>query len=446
MVSLRTLAILRHFCYHTKLNKTQKGRYMSHVLVVGGGAAGMMAAISAARSGASVTLYEKNEKTGKKLFITGKGRCNLTNACERNELFGNLTVNGKFLFSAFEKFDNAAVMAFFESLGLKLKVERGKRVFPESDKSSDVIKALNEELERLKVEVRLNTEVKSVEFKDGKCILKVLENNGKTCTEIGDSLVVATGGLSYRSTGSTGDGYAFAKSVGHTVTPLLPSLVGIETEEDFPEKLMGLSLKNVTLVLENEKGKKLFSELGEMLFTHFGISGPLALSASAYISNTLSKGKKPGEMYIDLKPGMSLDELDARLLKDFSGEKNKSFRNSLDALLPQSLIPVIVELSGIDPEKKVNSVTREERQALAGLLKHLKLTFSALRDIDEAIITKGGVNVKEIDPGTMGSKLCPGLFFAGEVLDLDAVTGGFNLQIAWSTGYAAGEAAAFYHK
>ena len=415
---------------------------MSKVLIVGGGAAGMLAAVIAARNGASVIIFEKNEKVGKKLFITGKGRCNVTNACERAELYGNITANGKFLFSAFENFDNSDLMEFFEKLGLKLKVERGKRVFPESDKSSDVIKSLKEELDRLGVEIRLNTEVKGFEFADGRCRLKTIDRHKNIVTETGDSLIIATGGLSYPSTGSTGDGYEFAKNVGHTVTKLVPSLVGIETKEECPSELQGLSLKNVTLTLENEKGKKLYSELGEMLFTHYGISGPLALSASSYIADAKAKGKEPGRLYIDLKPGIAQQELDARILKDFSGEMNKSFRNSLDMLLPQSMIPVIVRLSGIDPDKKVNSVTREERQELVKLLKHLELTVSGLRDFNEAIITKGGVSVKEIDPKTMESKLCPGLYFAGEVLDLDAVTGGFNLQIAWSTGYAAGKAAA----
>ncbi len=402
----------------------------------------MLAGIIAARNGASVTIFEKNEKLGKKLFITGKGRCNVTNACERRELYGNITSNSRFLFSAFEAFDNAAVMGFFEELGLKLKIERGKRVFPESDRSSDVIKALKDEMGRLNIDVRLNTAVRSFEFKDGKVTVITETSSGKTAKENGSSLIVATGGLSYKTTGSTGDGYAFAKNAGHTVTPLVPSLVGIETKEDFPERLQGLSLKNVTLYLENEKGKKIYSELGEMLFTHYGISGPLALSASSFVADAIAKKKETGKIYIDLKPGMSLEELDARLLKDFSGEKNKAFRNSLDALLPQSMIPVMVELSGIDPDKKVNSVTKEERRRLATLFKHLDLTVSGLRDFNEAIITKGGVNVKEIDPKTMESKLCPGLYFAGEVLDLDAVTGGFNLQIAWSTGYSAGFAAA----
>ncbi len=415
---------------------------MTKVLVIGGGAAGMLAAITAARNGAQVVIFEKNEKLGKKLFITGKGRCNVTNACDRNDLFRNVTANSRFLFSAFDSFDNVALMDFFENLGLKLKIERGKRVFPESDKSSDVIKTLKEEIERLGIEVKYDTEVRSISFDDGHWTVKTGKNQGRDSMEKGDAVIVATGGLSYASTGSTGDGYAFAKEFGHTVTKLVPSLVGIETAEDFPKELQGLSLKNVTLYLENEKGKKVYSELGEMLFTHYGISGPLALSASSYIADMIAKDKRPGRLYIDLKPGMSADELDSRLLKDFSKEMNRSFRNSLDALLPQSLIQVIVDLSGIDPEKKVNSVTREERQKLVGLLKHLELTVSGLRDFNEAIITKGGVNVKEIDPGTMESKLHAGLYFAGEVLDLDAVTGGFNLQIAWSTGYAAGKAAA----
>jgi predicted Rossmann fold flavoprotein len=415
---------------------------MNKVLIIGGGAAGMLAGITAAREGASVLIFEKNEKMGKKLFITGKGRCNVTNACERSELFRNINANPRFLFSAFENFDNAALMEFFEGLGLSLKTERGKRVFPTSDKSSDVIKALKDELDRLGVTVKLNTRAKGFEFKNGKCSLNLENSSGKVFKEEGDSLIIATGGLSYASTGSTGDGYAFAKQAGHTVTKLVPSLVGIEIEEELPSRVQGLSLKNVSLTLENEKGKKIYSDVGEMLFTHYGISGPLVLSASAHIAGALAKTQGTGELYIDLKPGMSLEELDSRLLKDFGGELNKSFRNSLDSLLPLSLIPEIVKLSGIDPDKKVNSVTKEERQHLAELLKHLKLTVSGLRDFNEAVITKGGVNVKEIDPKTMGSKICEGLYFAGEVMDLDAMTGGFNLQIAWSTGYAAGYAAA----
>ncbi len=415
---------------------------MAKVIIIGGGPAGMMAAIAAARDGASAIILEKNEKLGKKLFITGKGRCNLTNACEKEDLFKNVTVNSRFLFSAFEQLDNHALMEFFENLGLKLKTERGKRVFPESDKSSDVIKVLKEELNDLNVSVFLNTEVKEISFFEDKVRVKSRNADGKTRTDEGDAVIVATGGLSYESTGSTGDGYRFAEESGHSVTSLVPSLVALETKEEFPKKLQGLSLKNVELTLENEKGKKIYSEIGEMLFTHFGISGPLVLSASTFMAEAKAKGKPFYKLFVDLKPGLSLDELDSRLIKDFGGGLNKSFRNSLDALLPQSMIPEMVSLSGIDPDKKVNSVTKEERQHLAGLLKKLEFTVTGLRGFNEAIITKGGISVKEINPKTMESKLQKNLYFAGEVMDLDAFTGGFNLQIAWSTGWAAGKAAA----
>lgn len=397
----------------------------------------MMAGITAARNGHSVVILEKNEKLGKKLFITGKGRCNLTNACEKEELFKNITVNSRFLYSAFDAFDNVAAMTFFESIGLDIKTERGQRVFPTSDKSSDVIKVLSDELKRLGVDVRLNTTVTSFSTKDFKHPVSFVSDKEKK-TEVFDAVIVCTGGLSYKSTGSDGDGYRFAKGIGHTVTPLSPSLVALETEEDFPKRLMGLTLKNVTLTLENGKGKKIYHEIGEMLFTHFGISGPLVLSASTFYAEAMRYGKECPRLFIDLKPGMSAEELDTRLLKDFEKEINKDFGNSLDALLPKSMTAEIVKLSEIDPYKKVNSVTKEERNRLCTLLKRMELHVSALRPYEEAVITKGGVNIKEIDPKTCESKLCPGVYFAGEVLDLDAYTGGFNLQIAWSTGYAAG--------
>ncbi|MBR6359209.1 MAG: NAD(P)/FAD-dependent oxidoreductase [Lachnospiraceae bacterium] len=413
---------------------------MSHVIVIGGGAAGMMAAIAAAKNGNSVKLLEKNEKLGKKIYITGKGRCNLTNACETRELFGNVTVNSKFLHSAFEGFDNEETIRFFNSIGLKTKVERGQRVFPESDKSSDVISVLKNELQRLKVEVSLNAEAESVEALGDKHLVTYfsgIENKKKT--EECDACIVATGGLSYPSTGSTGDGYRFAKSFGHTVTPLIPSLVALVTKEDVSD-IAGLALKNVSITLENEKGKTIYKETGEMLFTHTGISGPLILSASAYFAEALRYEKPVPRLFLDLKPGMSLDELDSRIRKDFEKELNKDFGNSLDMLLPKSLIPKIVALSGTDPSKKVNSVTKEERRKLAETLKRTEFHITGTGGYPEAVITKGGINVKEIDPKTMGSKLSPGLYFAGEVLDVDAFTGGFNLQIAWSTGYAAGQA------
>jgi len=380
-------------------------------------------------------LYEKNEKLGKKLFITGKGRCNLTNACDMEDLMKQIVTNPRFLYSAFHTFDNMAVMDFFERIGLEIKTERGMRVFPQSDHSSDVIKVLQNYMEQLGVHVYLNTEVKSIISENGR-FKKLLYGNKKESMEA-DACIVATGGLSYQSTGSTGDGYRFAKQMGHTVTKLSPSLVALNIKKDFAPRLMGLTLKNVELTLRQEK-KVLYSEMGEMLFTHFGISGPLVLSASSYTAEELLKGHELPVIQIDLKPALTEEMLDARLLSDFEEAKNKSFKNALDKLLPQRMIEVIIALSGIDPEKKVNTISKEERRKLGYLLKHLTMHISGLRDYKEAVITKGGISVKEIVPSTMESKLVSGLYFAGEVLDVDAMTGGFNLQIAWSTGYAAG--------
>lgn len=408
---------------------------MSKVLVVGGGAAGMMAAIAAAENGNEVHLYEKNEKLGKKLFITGKGRCNITNACDMEDLMKQVVTNGRFLYSAFHSFDNMAVMDFFERAGLALKTERGQRVFPVSDHSSDVIRTLQRELERLGVQVHLNTEVVRVVEKDG-AFEKLQLSKGEAA---GDACIVATGGLSYQSTGSTGDGYRFAKELGHTVTELSPSLVAVETKEMYPKELMGLTLKNVSLKLI-QGNKTLYSDMGELLFTHFGISGPLVLSASSYIAEEKRKGKELPVIRIDLKPALSEEQLDARILKDFEEAKNKCFKNALEHLLPQRMIEVMVRLSGIDPEKKVNAISKEERRNLVKLFKGVTLQVAGLRDYKEAVITKGGIAVKEIVPSTMESKLVSNLYFAGEVLDVDAMTGGYNLQIAWSTGYAAGHA------
>ncbi len=408
---------------------------MSKVLIVGGGAAGMMAGIAAAENGNEVYLFEKNEKLGKKLFITGKGRCNITNACETEELMKQVVSNPRFLYSAFKTFDNMAVMDFFEESGLPLKTERGQRVFPQSDHSSDVIRTLQKELEKRNVTICLNTEVKEI-VTEGGCFCGIRTKDGMIA---GDACIVATGGLSYQSTGSTGDGYRFAKEAGHTVTKLSPSLVAVITKESFASELMGLTLKNVTLKLIQGK-KVLYSELGEMLFTHFGISGPLVLSASSYIAEASLNEQELPVIQIDLKPALTEEQLDARILKDFEAAKNKCFKNALDHLLPQRMIEVVVRLSGIDPEKKVNSVSREERRMLVQLLKGLTLHVAGLRDYKEAVITKGGVSVKEIVPSTMESKFVSGLYFAGEVLDVDAMTGGYNLQIAWSTGYAAGHA------
>lgn len=407
---------------------------MSKVIVVGGGAAGMMAAVAAAENGNEVHLFEKNEKLGKKLFITGKGRCNITNACEMEDLMKQIVTNSRFLYSAFHMLDNVGVMDFFERIGLPLKTERGMRVFPESDHSSDVIKVLQKYLEQLGVSIYLNTEVRQIVEEAGQ-FKKIVYGNHKEMEA--DACIVATGGLSYQSTGSTGDGYRFAKELGHTVTKLSPSLVALNVEETFAKELMGLTLKNVEVKLVQGK-KVLYFDRGEMLFTHFGVSGPLILSASSYVAEQVLKGKELPILQIDLKPALTEEQLDARLLADFEEAKNKSFKNSLNQLLPQRMIEVVVALSGIDAEKKVNAISKEERRQLGYLLKHLTLHITGLRDYKEAVITKGGISVKEIVPSTMESKLVKGLYFVGEVLDVDAMTGGFNLQIAWSTGYTAG--------
>ena len=410
---------------------------MSQVIVIGGGAAGMFAAIAAAKNGHQVTLFEKNEKLGKKIFITGKGRCNITNAAEIEELFNAVVTNSKFLYSSFYGYTNQNVIDFFEDAGVPVKIERGNRVFPVSDHSSDVIRALEREMKKAGVKVCLNTEVKSIEVENGKFRRVVLKD---TTTQNADACIVATGGLSYRSTGSTGDGFRFAQSVGHKVTQCYPSLVPMETKEPWVCELQGLSLRNVEAKILDGK-KELYKDFGEMLFTHFGVSGPLIISASSYIGKKFvdKKGqKKELTLEIDLKPALTEEQLDQRVLRDFEENHNRQFKNAITKLFPSKLIPVILELSGIDPEKKVNSIEKEERKQFVHLIKHFRMTLTGLRDYPEAIITKGGVNVKEIDPGTMESKLVKGLYFAGEVLDLDALTGGFNLQIAWSTGYAAG--------
>lgn len=405
---------------------------MKRVIIVGGGAAGMMAAAAAAENGNQVCLIEKNEKLGKKLFITGKGRCNVTNAADMETLFANVCTNEKFLYSAFYGFDNRAVMDFLEQAGCPLKTERGERVFPVSDHSSDVIAALQRELKKRGVEILLNTEVKELCVKEGHIEGVVLEN-GKRAEA--DSCIVCTGGASYPSTGSTGDGYRFAEKTGHRVTDTRPALVPFNVKEGWCGQLMGLALKNVSLCLFCGK-RQTYQGFGEMLFTHFGISGPLVLSASSYYV--------PGgetRVLIDLKPAMDEEQLDKRLLRDFEENKNKQFKNALGGLFPIKLIPVMIELSGIHPDKKVNEITREERRGFVSLIKNLPLTVTGTRGFAEAIITRGGVSVKDVNPSTMESKKVKGLYFAGEVLDLDALTGGFNLQIAWSTGRLAGESA-----
>ena len=405
---------------------------MSKVVIIGGGAAGMFASIAAAECGHQVEVYEKNEKLGKKLFITGKGRCNITNACDMEGLFDAVRTNVKFLYSSFYGYTNEQVIEFFERIGVPTKVERGDRVFPVSDHSSDVICGLEREMNRLGVKVHLRTAVKKVVEKEGHFEKIVLGDD----TEVyADVCIVATGGLSYQSTGSTGDGFRFAQSLGHTVTECMPALVPMECKEDWVTDLQGLSLRNVDVTILDGK-KKLYEAFGEMLFTHYGVSGPLILSASSYVGKKLNA--KELTLKIDLKPALSEEQLDHRVLREFEENQNRQFKNAIHKLFPSKLIPVMIGLSGIDSEKKVNVITKEERLGFVRLIKGLTITLTGLRDYNEAIITKGGIKIKEVDPGTMESKLVKGLHFAGEVLDLDAVTGGFNLQIAWSTAYAAG--------
>ena len=411
---------------------------MNTVLIVGGGAAGMLAGIAAAMKGSTVHIFEKNEKLGKKVFITGKGRCNVTNACDTEELFGNVVTNAKFLYSSFYGFTNFDMMDLLEKLGCPLKTERGNRVFPASDKSSDVIRVLNQRLMDLGVTIHYRAEVKKLLIENGSITGLLLNSGGKKVRFTGDSVIVACGGYSYPLTGSTGDGYELSKEAGHTVTPISPALVPFVVEEPVVKELQGLSLRNVEATVL--KGKKtIYREFGEMLFTHYGVSGPVLLSASSYAAKELKKG--PLTLSIDLKPALTEEQLDTRLLRDFEEAINKQFKNSLNHLYPAKLVPVMIDRSQIPPEKKVNEITKEERQRIIQITKAFTLTLSGLRAYNEAIITQGGVSVKEVNPSTMESKLVPGLYFAGEVLDLDAVTGGFNLQIAWSTGWAAGNAA-----
>ena len=411
---------------------------MKKVIVIGGGAAGMMASISAVKEGHDVTLLEQNEKLGKKIYITGKGRCNVTNAGDAEDFFEHLVTNKRFMYSSFYGFTNYDMMEFLEKEGLKLKIERGNRVFPESDKSSDVIKTIEQALKNAGVKIILDTKVRTICIENNKngfsCCTGVLLENGKKLSA--DSVIVATGGISYQATGSTGDGYSMAAKAGIKVKPCIPALVPLVTDEIWIKELQGLSLRNVIVSIW-DKSKKLYEEFGEMLFTHFGVSGPCVLSASSYIGEMLEK--KNLKLSIDLKPALTIEQLDKRILQDFDEVKNKQYKNSLDKLLPQKIIPAVIMKSGINPDKKVNEISREERQALVKSLKQFDLNITGLRGFNEAIITHGGVDVKEINPSTMESKKVKGLYFAGEVLDLDAVTGGYNLQIAWSTGYAAGK-------
>ena len=404
---------------------------MSKVLVVGGGAAGMMAAITAAYNGNEVHLFEKNKKLGTKLYITGKGRCNITNAGDMDALFASVVTNSKFLYSSFYGFTNQDAIDFFERLGVETKIERGNRVFPVSDHSSDVVYGMSKELKRLGVSIHLRTTVKNVCGKENFSHIEL--EDGRVIE--GDACVVATGGFSYQSTGSTGDGYRFAKELGHSVSEIIPALVPMEVKEWYAKELQGLSLKNVTATIFDKK-KKLYEDFGEMLFTHYGVSGPLMLSASSYVGKLLKE--KELTLFIDLKPALTFEQLDQRVLRDFEENLNRQFKNAIGKLFPTKLIPIMIELSGIDPDKKVNLISKEERHKFVSLIKNFSMTITELRDFNEAIITKGGVSVKEINPSTMESKYVMGLYFVGEVLDLDALTGGFNLQIAWSTGYAAG--------
>ncbi|MEE1008857.1 MAG: NAD(P)/FAD-dependent oxidoreductase [Agathobacter sp.] len=405
---------------------------MSKVVVVGAGAAGMNAALYAAKNGHKVILIDKNEKLGKKIYITGKGRCNLTNASDMEVIFDNIMSNKKFLYSALYSYDNYRVIDFFEENGMKTKIERGNRVFPVSDHSSDVISTFKKVLKKEGVEILLNTEFKKLIIEDDTVKGVLLVDNTAI---MADNVIMATGGLSYPSTGSTGDGIRAAKECGHKTVKCTPALVPFNTKEGWVLALQGLSLKNVSITIYKEK-KKLYEDFGEMLFTHFGVSGPMILSASANIKPAMFEDEL--KMYIDLKPAITQEQLDKRILREFEENKNKAFKNSLNKLLPAKMVPVIIDLSDIDPEKKVNEISKEERNRLVNLFKKLPLTITGLRGWNEAIITKGGVNVKDVNPSTMESKIINRLYFCGEMLDVDALTGGYNLQIAWSTGYLAG--------
>lgn len=404
------------------------------IVVAGAGAAGMMAAVTAARQGAKVVLIEPNEKVGRKLYITGKGRCNVTNDCRVDRLLASVPRNGKFLYSAFSRFSPQDTIAFFEKLGVPLKVERGNRVFPQSDRAADVIDALWKELRRCRVELRQDR-VTEVAVSGGRVSGVKLEKAGLVNCE---AVLLATGGASYPRTGSTGDGYRIAEALGHTITPIRGSLVPLESEDRACSQLQGLSLRNVVLRMKNQRGKTVYQEQGELLFTHFGLSGPLVLSASAHMDFARDRYAA----HIDLKPALDEEKLDARLLRDFGERANQDVSNALGALVPRSMIPVMAERAGIDGQTKVRDIRREQRRRLLDALKDFTVDISGPRPVEEAIVTAGGVKVSQVDPKTMQSKLVQGLYFAGELLDVDGYTGGFNLQIAWSTGYAAGLAAA----
>lgn len=400
-----------------------------NIAVIGGGASGMMAAISAAKNGANVTLFERNNICGIKLNITGKGRCNVTNNCDINTLVSNTVKNGRFLYSAFSSFDSQATIDFFQNSGVALKTERGNRVFPVSDNAKDVSGSLRNEMHKLKVKI-INSKVYEIKQENGRISGLYSDNTFYHF----DKIILATGGISYPRTGSDGEGHKIAKKLGHTVTELKPSLVALKAKGNIPSRLEGLSLKNVSITISKDN-KSVYNDFGEMVFTRYGVSGPMILSASAHLDR---KNTFPYTLNIDLKPALSVETLDKRILSDFSELKNKDYANSLGKLLPSKIIPVIITLSGIPSDKKVNSITSEERAKLCSLMKSFPLELVSFESIDEAIITSGGVSVKEIDPKTMESKIIKGLYFCGEIIDIDAYTGGFNLQIAWSTGYCAG--------
>ena len=412
---------------------------MRNTVIIGGGPAGLMAAISSAKNGDKVTIIEKMNSCGKKLLITGKGRCNITNNAQMDKFMENTPTNPKFLYGVFNNFTNKDIIELLKNEGVKTKVERGERVFPVSDRAQDVLEALLHILRKQNVQILTNTTAKRIITDDEKNVLGVELDDGKEIKT--DKIILATGGKSYPVTGSTGDGYKLAKDLGHTITKIEPSLVPLTSHGEVCKELQGLSLRNVAIQLRI-CDKVVYKDFGEMLFTHFGVSGPIVLSASSYLVKTknieqILKGGKV-ELEIDLKPALSEEKLDARILRDFEGQKNKQFKNSLDKLLPQKLIPVIIEKTHINENKKINEITKQERQKLETELKHFKISINGTRSIEEAIVTSGGINVKEINPKTMESKLINGLYFAGEIIDVDCLTGGYNLQVAWSTGYTAG--------
>lgn len=414
------------------------------VIVIGGGAAGMMAAGRAAENGAAVTLIERNKFLGKKILISGKGRCNVTNAGEIEDIIANFPTNGKFLYGPLYTFTNQDLMDFFKSYGVKLKVERGNRVFPISDSSRDIVSALEKYMNKNQVKVLNNQRVKNIIFdKEAKTVKGVLLEDGQEL--LAQRIIVSTGGRSFPGTGSTGDGYSWAQKLGHSIKTIRPGLIPLETKEPWVKSLQGLSLKNVDVAIKDQDGKILTSAFGEMLFTHFGVSGPIILSISKWAVDYWLNHKKELVLTIDFKPALSLEQLDLRMQREIEKHSNKIFKNSLDDLLPQKIIPVMIELSQIDPNKVMHQITKKERDKLTSLLKNFELTINKARPIAEAIVTAGGINVKEIDPQTMESKLIKGLFFAGEIIDIDGFTGGYNLQAAFSTGFVAGNSASLFN-